>query len=161
MEQPFADYEIMIIEKEVTKKSFRDIAFLLDRPVNEVTAFINQWSQDKNITTLQQQLDEKKKTKAPVVRLPREKKKKDLQVFSRIIIPDQKQKKNRKGEIIFKTRVVDLSRLQEVRIDNKTCIYVKPGQDPVEAKERYLERLRENRSRFVESDSKQVANFKL
>src|SRR4051812_5944632 len=128
MENEFADFEIAIIEKEVTKKPFRDIAFLIDRSIEEVTSFINQFLQGKEIVSYQQQLDQKKKDRPPVIRKPRPKKqktekKKEPVIKSRIIIPDQKQKRNRAGEIIFKTKVVDLSKLQQVKIDTKTWIY--------------------------------------
>jgi hypothetical protein len=36
---------------------------------------------------------------------------------------------NRKREKVFKTKVVDYSKLQSVRIDHRTVIYAKPGQD--------------------------------
>ncbi|MGN6478316.1 MAG: hypothetical protein ACTHKV_13910 [Flavipsychrobacter sp.] len=156
--ESFADYEIMIIEKEVAKKSYRDIAFLLDRSVEEVKAFVTAFIQDKNIVPFQTTIEQARKARTPVVRINR---KKAAVIISRTIEQAQKIKRNRAGEIIYKTKVVDLSKMQEVRIDRKTCIYIKPGQDPQLAKEKYLQRLKDFRSRFVEGEKeKQVANFK-
>ena len=61
---------------------------------------------------------------------------------------EQKVKRTRSGAPLFKTKVVDLSRLHEVRIDRKTCIYIKPGECPVEAKYRYIKKLKEHKSRM-------------
>jgi hypothetical protein len=44
-----------------------------------------------------------------------------------------------KKQITFKTP--DLSKMQEVIIDVRTRIYIDPGADPEEARERYLARL--------------------
>lgn len=164
METAFADYEVAIIEKEVTKKPYKDIAFLLDRTVEEVTAFVNQFLHGKDIISLQQLRDQEKKDRPPVIRKPREKKekKKEPVITSRIIIPDQKQKRNRAGEIIYRTREVDLSKLHEVKIDNKTWIYIRPGQDPEEVRKKYLQRLADCKSRFVDNEKtfKEVKKFK-
>ena len=35
----------------------------------------------------------------------------------------------------------DVTKMQEVKIDNRTRIYIAAGDDPVEAKKRYLARL--------------------
>jgi hypothetical protein len=164
MENSFDEFEVNIIEKEITKKSYRDIAFLLDRSVEEVTIFINQWLEGKEITSLQQLRDQAKKDRPPVIRsLKRKKnKKEDPLITSRIILPDQKQKKNRAGELIYKTREVDLSKMHEVKIDRRTWIYIKPGQNEEVVKKKYLQRLADCKSTFIENEkpTKEVKKFK-
>ena len=42
-------------------------------------------------------------------------------------------------QVVFKSP--DLSKMQEVVIDSRTRIYIEPGDDPDEARKRYLARL--------------------
>ena len=137
----------MLVEKEVRVKSYADIAFLLDKSSAEVASFINAWLPGKGIISHQMLLDENKKRRPPVVRKPREKKKKDPIITSRIIQADQKQKRTRNGLPIFKTKAVDLSQLVQVKINRKTWIYIKPGEDPEEARAKFLQRLSDYNSR--------------
>ena len=150
MDTEFSEADIMLIEKELTRKSYNDIAFLIDKTAQEVAEFITAYSQAKNLIPFQHLLDQKKSSKPAVFKEPKPKKEKKPIVFSRIIVPDEKQKKNRKGEIIFKSKPIDLSKLKQVKIDNKTWIYIKPDQDPVQARIKYMQRLTEYKSRSME-----------
>lgn len=171
MEHNFTEADIMLIEKEISQKSYKDIAFLLDKPVEEVIGFCIKWAFEKGITTYQQLLDEKRKPRAvreKAGKASREKKVKvpapakpkrpvgrpvkEPLVISRRIEQEQKQKRDRQGRPIFQTRTVDLSKLHQVRIDHKTCIYIKPGQDPEKVKKAYLKRLRESKSNAFSKD---------
>src|SRR5438034_1065961 len=128
----FTEADIMLVEKEVSSKSYKDIAFLLDKSPDDVKSFISTWLPGKNIISFQSLLN----ARPARVRPPREKKKKDPVIISRVIERAQKEKRNRAGEIIFKIKPVDLSLLQSVKVDSKTWIYIKPGEDPVKAKEK-------------------------
>ena len=150
MDTEFSEADIMLIEKELTRKSYNDIAFLIDKTAQEVAEFITAYSQAKNLIPFQHLLDQKKSSKPAVFKETKTKKEKKPIVFSRIIVPDEKQKKNRKGEIIFKSKPIDLSKLKQVKIDNKTWIYIKPDQDPVQARIKYMQRLTEYKSRSME-----------
>lgn len=162
MDQHFTEADIMLIEKEISQKSYKDIAFLLDRPVEEVIGFCILYAREKGIVTYQQQLDENrpaKKVREKAEKAPREKKhagrpakKPEPKIISRQIIQEQKVKRDRQGKPIFKTKTVDLSRLHQVRIDHKTCIYIKPGQDPEKVKKTYLKRLQESKSNAFAKD---------
>jgi hypothetical protein len=57
VENQFAEFEIMVIEKEVSRKSYQDIAFFLDRSVDDVREFIGEWIKNRGIIPYQQVLD--------------------------------------------------------------------------------------------------------
>ncbi|MFL5809209.1 MAG: hypothetical protein ACJ749_06775 [Flavisolibacter sp.] len=161
MENHFTEADILLLEKEICFKSYKDIAFLLDRPVDELIKFLDGWLPGKGLIPHQLLLNQKVLSRPIRVREKKEKKKEPV-ISSRIILPDQKQRRNRNGEIIYKTRKVDLSSLHSVKIDSKTWIYIKPGQDPVQAKDAYMKKLREHKSRFLEQEKTitEVKKFK-
>lgn len=150
MEQ-FTEADIMLIEKEISSKSYKDIAFLLDKPVEDLKAFLKDWLPGNGLIPFQQLQPEKEK-RMPAPRKPREKKKPEPKIISRQIIQEQKVKRDRQGKPIFQTKTVDLSKLHQVRIDHKTCIYIKPGQDPEKIKKAYLKRLKESKSNAFSKD---------
>ena len=145
MEQ-FSDADVMLLEKELTRLSYKQVAFLLDKTVEDVIAFVSEWLPGKDIVPYQAMLDEKASGRPQTVRKPREKKAK---IISRQIEQEQRVRRNRMGEVMFKTKVVDYSKMKEVRIDHKTCIYIKPGEDPKKARDDYLTKLRKYKSRLL------------
>lgn len=144
----------MLIEKEITRKPYRDIAFLLDKSTEEVKAFVSAWIDGKSIIPFEPLHQPAREKKVPAERKPREKKekKKEAKIISRRIEHEQKTRRERSERSVFKTKVVDLSKLHQVRIDQKTCIYIKPGQDPVKAKNNYLNKLKEHKSRMLQNE---------
>lgn len=62
----------------------------------------------------------------------------------RLAIATQKNEARRKKELEkkpkFNTRSIDYSQMTSIRIDAKTTIYAKPGEDPEEVRKRYLNR---------------------
>jgi hypothetical protein len=64
----------------------------------------------------------------------------------------------------YKTKEVILSNLIAVRIDQRTTIFIKPGEDPMQAKLKYFDRLREKQKvLFPQPDPekwKKVSKFK-
>jgi hypothetical protein len=125
------DYEIQIINKEVSKRSFVDIAFLLDRPVSEVAAYV---SENYKENSFQAQMDERR---PKVERQPRTKKK-NPQILSRRILQDQKTNRDRRNEAKYVTKQIDYSKMKTVRIDDRTYVYAPIDEDPKIAREKYF-----------------------
>lgn len=138
-----SEADIMLIEKEVQRKSFRDIAFLLDRTVDDVKKFIKELCEQKSIIPYQQLLNDKKDQSKEATKKPREKKekKKEPKVISRIIETQLEDKRRRGRQPKFETKKVDYSQLRTVKVDEKTYIYIKPGDDPKKAIEKYKQNL--------------------
>jgi hypothetical protein len=55
------------------------------------------------------------------------------------------QKKRASAEPSFATKKVDYSMLRAVRIDQRTIIYAKPGEDVTQVRENYLQRIERTR----------------
>lgn len=154
--EPFTLVDTMLIEKEITRKSYRDIAFLIDRTKEDVAEFVTYWLRGKDIVPFELLEQEKRAARPKPERKPRPKKekKKEPVIISRLV-PSESPKpyeghfRPRRGQPVFKTKAVDLSKLVQVRIDSRTCIFIKPGQDPEEEKARFISNLkRANSSMF-------------
>jgi hypothetical protein len=169
VENQFAEFEIMVIEKEVSRKSYQDIAFFLDRSVDDVREFIGEWIKNRGIIPYQQVLDESKPVKPPkekkeraprknITAIQREKKEKVKRITSRVIVPDKRPAMNKRG--VYRTRVVDYSQMQTVKIDEKTYIYIKLGEDPAQAKKKYLDNLAPRQFQSSEGKIVEVKKFK-
>jgi hypothetical protein len=142
MEQ-FSASDIMLIEKEISRKPYKEIAFLIDKTEPQLRQFLNTWLEGRSIVVYQQTLDLSRRYSAPAekkVRAPKEKKKKERKIESRLLTSSAPPNR-RRGEPHFKTKVVDYSKMVRVNIDDKTAIYIKPGQDPKIAKQLFLQRL--------------------
>lgn len=158
--EPFTEADIMLIEKEVTRLSYKEIAFLVDRCVEDVSAFIDQWKEHHDVIT-KESLLQQKKSKNHKLQFRVVGKKNDQQSGSKKKAKLQKEEnyntvktmrvtgRKRVEEQRFQTKQVDLSKLVSVRIDAKTCIYIKPDEDPVKAKEKYFSRLSDSRTRMT------------
>jgi hypothetical protein len=132
----FSTIDVELIEKEVTRKSHADIAFLIDKPVEEVAAFIGDYFKDKGIITFQ---EVQKKPRERMPSKPKEKKK-DVIITSRRILKDR----SKRPEPKFQTKKVDYSKMTSVRIDDKTMVYLKPGQTTEQAKAKYKKLMKEH-----------------
>ena len=75
---------------------------------------------------------------------------------------DRAAAKRKREEPQFRTRQVDYSQRIAVRIDHKTIIYCKPGDNISEVKKRYLERLKDSKTRMGAPDitAHEVKKFK-
>jgi hypothetical protein len=143
MENQFEEYEIQLIEKNIMRKPYSDIAFLLSRPLEEVSAFINDHIKDRGIITHQQTIDQKKAErthteKKPRAARPRKKKEKDTKIISRLILQDQKVARAKRFEPAFKTKKIDYSKMKTVRIDDKTIVYAEIHEDPEVVRKKYF-----------------------
>lgn len=130
------------------QKSASDIARLLDYDIADVTAFINSAVEGSEIVTCQMKLDARKKARpskaAPGKRRKPEQVRRAEEKNREYLISEQKRLNKLEKENIeqsrrkaswesrrplYKTKVVDYSKLITVRINRKTVIYAKPGED--------------------------------
>jgi hypothetical protein len=146
MEAEFSSLDVMVIEKEILRKTYSDIAFLIDKPVELLRDFIAEHFRDKQVLTYQQVLDQQKKSRPVVKRekpatLKKIKKEQDEARGTAAAVAWQNQTKtnrDREWKRSYKTKKVDYSKLRTVKVDNKTFIYIKPGEDPEAAKKKFL-----------------------
>lgn len=148
----FTEMEQSIIKNSMLRKSHKSIAELLDVDVADIAQFIKSITEGTETITLQMEIDSKKKPKkqkaAPKQRQPSkakieaEKLKKERMAIlhqKNAIERSRHEERKRSRQPAFKTKQVDYSKLITVRIDRKTTIYAKPGEDIAELKAKYLE----------------------
>lgn len=137
------DTELSIVRNMMLSSSDKDISDLLERPVNVITDSIKELVSGTGIITHQQKLDAKKSLRS--AKLPKSPKPKILTDKARADQADQKHKEtlrdirnkiaverehnNRRRESQFKTIEVDYAKLVMVKIDDRTNIYAKPGEE--------------------------------
>jgi len=148
--------EVRMIRSLLAKKSYADISALLDKPVEVVSGKIVELvAADSSLQVFQprkkkyseQQLQEKASRRAErenkkllkQQEINRKKALIEAQARSRAIIKQQEEQRRREREKPkYTTRSIDYSQMQTVRIDNRTSILVKIGEDVEAAKQRYL-----------------------
>lgn len=143
----FSEADIMLIKKEITRKSYLDIAFLLDKELQDLKLFLEEWSPAAGIISYQQLLDERQASRPVRIRKPRQMQEKKPKIISRIIENEQKEKRQKGREPKFQTKAVDYSQLQSVRVDQRTFIYIQAGDDPKKAIEKYHQTLEDYKHR--------------
>lgn len=162
MASEFTSFEIRLLTSMVSKYSDEDIAGMLEKPVQDVTAKIQELTgganpyKEKATIAVMEKLNrlprEKKKTgpkKLPKKTGPKksakrqqEEEAKRRRIETRKLAAQrvaERQAVKRQKEVLFKTKTVDYSQLQTVRIDHRTVIYARPGEDPETARKRYLQ----------------------
>jgi hypothetical protein len=142
MENEFTSFEIDLIGRELSRKSYSDIAFLIDKEISDVTSLARTHFPD--LIPYQVLLDEKKAARPPVIRKPRPPKEKKPKIISRRIVQEQKVQRARRNEPKFATKVVDYSNMKSIRVDDRTYAYPKPGEDPEQCRERVLKLMKKN-----------------
>jgi hypothetical protein len=144
----FSIIEIRIMQNMLAKRPPEFIADILDRSVIEVRQKLSEIAAGFNVLSWQR-LEDIKQEKKNVAAA-----KKNEHVRLKKVQKEQKKKKTviwREGAQLKKevskyaTRTVDYNEMISVRIDNKTTIYVKPGEDIELAKKKYLEKLTSSR----------------
>jgi hypothetical protein len=167
MSDQFTTADIMLIEKEMGRKTYTDIAFLLDKEVVDVTTFINALAAERQLITYQQSIDAKRSAvKKVIVKQPKpikkaEVKEKEKVMKARNLQEVYKRERDKKEQRrMFKTKKVDYSQMITVRVDSKTVVYTKPGDDPEQVRKKYLDNLAARQknvptSRFQELKSRQ------
>jgi hypothetical protein len=141
----FSPLEIRMLMSMVHKKPDDEIAFVLDRPVEEIAAKVLDLTGGLNKAVVK--IKAPKTARLPKVkqqRAPRKRKKKELTEGERLRLLARQQRKEtavrRKAneEPKFQTKKVDYSQLTAIRIDAKTIVYAKPGEDPEEVRKKYF-----------------------
>jgi hypothetical protein len=158
----FSEMDQMIIRNCMLSKSHKDIAELIGCDVKTVAAFIVVLIAGTSIVTRQMIIDQKKiGQKKPVAKKAkpisdekikeewREQKEVKARNFNEHIKIERRKDQDRRFPK-YKTLSVDTSRLLSVRIDDKTTIFIKPGEDAAAAKEQFFKnRIREKKSENI------------
>lgn len=158
MASEFTSFEIRFVIKQMSTRTDAEIASALDRNSADISDLIRQLTGGRS----QAQKAADKKSKADAQDKLRKKAGKPKKLTYNAEEALRSMRRRKMVEPQFETKQVDLAKLVSVRIDKKTCIYIKPGEDPVKAKEKYLERLRAAKSRMIASEKTyhEVKKFK-
>jgi len=159
----FTDMELSIIGNMMVSKPNRQIAELLDIDVAHINTEVNRQAALLGIIPLQSKIDAKiaqkkairakhqtKRGNEAINRKARQET--EIQKADRIRKEQRQQEKltrlnaDEKSRVFrekargpkFQTKQVDYTQLHAVRIDKKTIIYIKPGQDEDKAREHFL-----------------------
>jgi hypothetical protein len=135
----FTELDITIIQKELGRKSYEDIAFLIDKTAEEVKVAALMISDSTGIIPYQRILDEKRKDR-PVVaasRKPKVKKPKEPVIISRVITTAVTGTR-RPAEKKWKSKEVDYSKMVTVKIDRRTSVLARKDEDPEEVRRKFF-----------------------
>ncbi len=142
-----SELDQQLIEKELHRKSFADIAFLLDCDVAEIRRYVD----GKGLPCYQDKLDAKRSNrpvKEQKPKEPKQKKEKEPTIISRVIknnsAPNKMTVKNGAWNRSYQTRKVDYSKLKTVRVDDKNHIYV-----PIDASKQFIDQEIEKARRSI------------
>jgi hypothetical protein len=132
-----------------------DIAFVLDRNEEEVREYVAGFCQKNNLTSF----DEKTKLKEIKAADKINSKKKSKKKVSSAIINSALIKPK---PSVYQTKKIDYSTMIPVRIDDKTIVYAKPGEDIELVKALALKRIQDSKRILFErhKTTKRVSNFK-
>ena len=157
----FTEQETGIIKNLMVSRDARYIADLIESKKETVAEAIKQISDFTGVSSLQEKLDNKaaqrkalkakhqtkrgraaitrmvKKIVDPVMEGKRLQRDKDKKIRSNQDEAARVKRERSRGQK-FVTPVIDYTKKISVRIDNKTQIYINPGEDPVAAKENFL-----------------------
>ena len=153
MENDFSLAELRIMQYLAPRKSYEDIADILGRDLTYIRAYLQHFVRDNKIVAYQQRIDEKQKLKekekewkqlskrkaeadAETVRA----RKKELHRIHRAREAEISLKRNR-TQHSFANRNQDYSLMVSVRIDSRTIVFAKRGEDHELVKRKYLQNL--------------------
>jgi len=147
MVDQFSNTQIQVVQTYLEKKPAGFIAMLIDKPVESVRSLINELIEGTGRKTFDSRT-----------------RKVNLKKLNENNFKQQdKTSKNMRDAIIrkapvkkFETKAVDYTKLISVRVDHKTVIMIRPGQDPETEKQKFLN----SRQPVVEKHWKQVSKFK-
>lgn len=129
--------DIRLVQQLCSKKSDTEIAEFMDKPVTYVQQILSLYAPDQKL-----RVNAGKSLKVTKKEMAANKKKEKEQ--QRLAIATHKQEARRKKELEkmpkFSTKAIDYSQMTSIKIDAKTTIYAKPGEDTDEVKKRYLSR---------------------
>jgi hypothetical protein len=146
----FSLLERSLIKNMMLSKSFKDIASMLERDVNEIREAVEELK-NPGAVTFQEKLDAKRKVKAPrpprvKVKSAREKKKeeeklrkeREREIKRKNLDYERSRARASSREPKYETKAVDYSQLRSIKIDRTTTIYAKPGEDIETVKANFL-----------------------
>lgn len=140
----FTYFEMILIRNECRNKTIKEIAALLNKPVDDVSDFILALAKEEGLTLFGKEVEKEKVTPAKV-----KPENKQAAIISRKIELTQEQQRRKNNSPQYKTKEVDYSKLICVRVNDKTIIYVKPGADIEAEKRRCLESLNKPKEEFL------------
>lgn len=143
MQNDFSFIELRIIQSMIKKQSYLQIAAVVDRPVEMIAEYVSQYLKGKDILTFQQGIDEKilRKRKAILETADGIARNNELKRLLRSR-EDQRLQKRRRVEPSFADRIQDYSTMVAIRIDNKTIIYARPGEDVQKVKQKFIDKMK-------------------
>lgn len=129
--------EIQFIKASLSSKTDSEIAGILELPVDAVSSLIlevtglspqERSAQEEAIVKDRLQITTERKLRS--VKANRDQKKNTMATVRKTGMPvPENDRAKRKSEKRFETKQVDLSKMHAVRLDAKTIVFVKPGQD--------------------------------
>ena len=131
----FTFFETILIRNELTSKSFRQIADLLNRSMEEVAEYATMLAKEEGLILFGSNCKEKNK---PSKVKPENK---QAVIISRYIEERQAENRRKSKEPKYETKPFDPSKLVAVKVDEKTIIFIKPGEDPIAARKACLARI--------------------
>lgn len=137
MENNFSSIELVIIRQQLHKLTDEAIAEMLNKPLEQVKMVINKITNGGKIKLSKSQSIEKVKIEKNKKAL-RKKNKRSVEVIRTAALSKRK-------EPLYETKPVNYAEMKTVRIDCKTVIYIKPGEDPASAKRKYLDRIEKSK----------------
>jgi hypothetical protein len=152
----FTPLEIQLIKCSLTVRTDEEIAELLERPVQDIRKLINdltgmagqrqQEIQERRLVQLQA-----KSVKRNIQRKKAEEHIDNQEKKEKIKPPEQTEQKQRNSEHRaqlkkqdsamsrkYSTRQIDYTKLRSLRIDDRTTVFLEPGDDPEEVRKKYL-----------------------
>lgn len=141
--EPFSYLDIQIIKASLATKTDEQLAFITERSVEDVHAFINELTggeaikRNEDVIAYQAARGRESKQREKLVKdivkeeakVKRERKARELQERMNMNERRNVEARRREESKTFKTRKINMSELQSVRIDRKTIVFVKPGTD--------------------------------
>lgn len=154
--QDFSALDLQFISASLSSRTDEEIAEILDKPVELIRAKINDMTGMAG--QRQQEMVEKKRLQEAAMSVKRRSKEKQAEERQQKLEKKEKREKTNKREHAqrnrehraqldrqqsrmtrrYATRQIDFSSLRSLRIDNKTTVFLEPGDDPEKVKEKYL-----------------------
>jgi len=149
MDNDFSFMEILVIQMNVTKMAAEDIAQLIRKPIAPVAEYIELFARKHNVITFkekvlakEQKKNEKAKARQQQLQLKNIKSRQEKPVRISVSKANETfQRKIREEKEKYQTKSVDYSKMIAIRIDDKTVVYAKPGEDIEEVRKKALQRM--------------------
>lgn len=132
-----SNIEIQVIQMMLEKHPAGHIANIISQPISVVKSTISELIEGTGRKTFAQKQQEAELKKLNDKRFKEQEKQEERRRKSAALF-EHEMKNKRDNSPQFQTRTVDYSQLRTIRIDAKTYIFIKPGEDPKQAKEKFM-----------------------